>query len=161
MDLHEYIRDARAGADVKSDRELSRKLAGNPNLIQNYTRGAAWPSDDIMLKLAEMGGHDPAIALLDLNRWRAGARAASIYSEILSKIAGTAAAILVAITALSLNNAPALAAMSPADQKGGNQHAVTALAARERQQTNAHPIYIMRQILMAGYHGRLVVSGRE
>jgi transcriptional regulator with XRE-family HTH domain len=110
MEIDRYIELAHARQAVPSDRQLAKLLNVNPSLLSMYRTRRAWPSDETMVRLAELSGIAPDVALLDLNRWRAGDRARPIYEKLLARIA---VVICLLITAsVFLVSSPAVAGTS-------------------------------------------------
>lgn len=68
-----YIDRALIRSGAPSDRTLGVELGLSPNSLTNYRTRRAWPSDQAMIRLAELADIDPDIALMDLNAWRAKA----------------------------------------------------------------------------------------
>lgn len=97
----EYLDAARDQAHAKSDRHLS-ELAGFSAQWAHFIRqGKMLPSDDGMIRLAELAGRDPERALLDLNLARASSsRVSEHYSRIIQRL-GVA---IVAIPLLMANS---------------------------------------------------------
>jgi len=115
MELHEYLNDARLYSHAKSDRDLSRKLGVSQTVITNYRTDRAWPSDENMVKIALLGRHDPADALLDLKQWSVPEPALSIYKEIAKKLHATAAVFLL-VAVLAVSASPSIAAGTGVEQ---------------------------------------------
>ena len=114
-----YIDRALDSSGAPSDRELSRRLGLGPTAINNYRIGRAWPSDEAMVKLAELAGVDPDIALLELNSWRAKEEAVRKRYSRLAKVLEKAGA-MVAATAIfigTLLSAPTTEAL----ERDGNR----------------------------------------
>ena len=85
-----YIDLAMIRTGVQSERALGEKAGLAANSLSNYRTGRAFPSDQIMERLAELACADADFALVDLNIWRAKTdsvrqrymRLAQILSEI-------------------------------------------------------------------------------
>lgn len=88
--INEYLDDAKAVQGLKSDRELSRRLSSDGNIVNvfYYRRRNGWPTPDNMVTIAEMAGHDPAIAIIQLHIWREKEIVRDLYRSILQKIGG-------------------------------------------------------------------------
>lgn len=114
MELIEYLAQARRYSGAKSDRQLAKNLGLSPTVVTNWRQGRAWPSDSTMVKLARLGGGDPAGALLDLKEWSVPEPARSIYKEIAARILPRSAAIGAALF-LALTSSPSNAAMNKAE----------------------------------------------
>jgi hypothetical protein len=96
--LTQYLDLARARQGLDSDRKLSLAVGLTGPGIHYWRKGRALPSDESMVNLATLAGVDLAEALLDLNQWRAGGAARSVYMEMANKLRGTAASLIVAVS---------------------------------------------------------------
>lgn len=74
-----YIDDARRHSNLYSNNAVARELGINSVNMTRYHRGHGLPSDEVMIKLASLGGNDPFEALLDLNYWRTKGTPAETY----------------------------------------------------------------------------------
>ena len=71
MQPADYLDLAIKKQGLKSDRELSRALElKSNNTMTNMRSGKHLPSDDTMIKIAELAGEPVDVALLRLNLWR-------------------------------------------------------------------------------------------
>ncbi len=96
--LNEYLDAAKTAQGLSSDRQLNTMLGYKSNTISFFRTGKAFPSDEVMLKIAEMGKRDQTLALLDLNCWRTSEKSRSFYAkirEMVEKSALTAAAVAI------------------------------------------------------------------
>lgn len=73
MTIDRYLDDAKSARDIRSDRELSAFLTNYPTTVSQYRKGRAWPSVERMIRIAELGGHSPEEAIIDLLAWKAAA----------------------------------------------------------------------------------------
>ena len=97
MDIDRYCDLAIKRNKIRSDRDLAAALGFTGPSVSNWRTKRAWPSDETMLKLADLAGIEPEQALLDLNLWRSfDTPAFAVYERLAKKIAGTAAAALLA-----------------------------------------------------------------
>lgn len=103
--LNYYICNAMANQGVLSERELSKTLGKAHNFVNNLLVGKALPSDEVMMKIADLAGLDKQAALLDLNVWRSPTPVRDAYVGILQKLTQTTAAIAI-LAASSLTLAP-------------------------------------------------------
>lgn len=87
-DLDDYLDAAKTAQRIKSDSDLIKALGLKGRSTASWWRTRrAWPSDDIMVRLAQMAGYDPSEALLALNTWRAKSpEAQALYRQIAAKI---------------------------------------------------------------------------
>ncbi len=76
-----YIKKAMEKQGLKSRRQLCIVLGTSHNAINAYDRGS-FPSDDTMLKLAELAGIDAMTALTDLHIMRSNGPARNIYIKM-------------------------------------------------------------------------------
>ena len=93
----ELLDRAKEVGKLNSDRKLAEAIGLNSNTAISFIRrGVSLPSDETTVKLAELAGLDPQIALLQLNVWRAKTDTTkNYYHGILSQFvkAGSVAAI--------------------------------------------------------------------
>ena len=77
--IQSYIDDARRVAKLHSNNAVAKALDISSPGIVRYVHGHSLPSDQVMIKLASLGGNDPFEALLDLNYWRCKGTSAETY----------------------------------------------------------------------------------
>jgi transcriptional regulator with XRE-family HTH domain len=95
MDLSDYLDRAKSERGFRSERALSRELGVSHQSVVQWREGLATPRPETMLRLAELAGCSPEIAMLDHMAWRAdGPKSRDIVARIRASIA--------AITAFSL-----------------------------------------------------------
>jgi hypothetical protein len=68
--LADYIDAAMKRQKIPSMRQLSIALKLHEETVAQYNQGRAWPSDSVMVQLADLAGVDQRKALMDLNAWR-------------------------------------------------------------------------------------------
>ena len=69
--IDDYLDAALIGRTAPpSDRMLAKVLGVSPSTVNHWRRRKAWPSDEIMIRLADYVGADSDQALLRLNAWR-------------------------------------------------------------------------------------------
>jgi transcriptional regulator with XRE-family HTH domain len=97
-DLHFYL-DAAAKRIAQlyslpkiSDRELAKRLSVGASTLNNWRTGRSLPEDAMMAQIAERGGQDVEVALLDLSAWRSEEPARSVYSNLARRLGRSAAA---------------------------------------------------------------------
>lgn len=96
-----YIDRALIRSGAPSDRTLGVELGLSPNSLTNYRTRRAWPSDQAMIRLAELAGIDPDVALMDLNAWRAKAEdVRDRYTNLARMLEKAGVAVAVAIVAI-------------------------------------------------------------
>lgn len=95
--IHDYLNGAKArNPELKSDRRLALALDLGETASYFWRRGRAWPSDESMIRIAELAGVDPEEALADLNVWRAKSlETRELYSRIAAKIRSSVVGVLV------------------------------------------------------------------
>lgn len=106
--IAEYLDAAKARGKFTSDTKLSIALGQGPAWVSMIKRGIAHPGEDAMIKLAELAGVSPDIALLDLARERAKSPAVrSAWANILQRIAVAVVVALLPVghTRVSVANA--------------------------------------------------------
>lgn len=93
-----YLDTARARIDAPSDAELSRAVRLTRNAVSQMRRGIAFPSEDVMIRLAALCSVNTEEALCELAIWRAEAaqrpERAAIYKRLLAKATIGALALL-------------------------------------------------------------------
>lgn len=97
-----YLDTARARLEAASDAALSRRLELEKAAVAQYRNGRAFPSEDVMLRLAALCDVNPEEALCELQVWRAEqaqrSERAAVYKRLLAKaVAGSV--ILLAMVA--------------------------------------------------------------
>ncbi len=82
-----YCDEAIKHNGLKSDSELARKLGFTSPAVSNFRTKRAWPSDQVMVRLADLAGIPAEEALLELKIWRNyDTPAGKVYMRILSTI---------------------------------------------------------------------------
>ena len=132
--VDDYCQAAMIRTNTKSLRQLADLLMISPTLPSQWKTRRAWPSDSVMLKLADLAGIKQEIALLELEIWRTSDDARPVYEKMLQIIAKTAAAILIALGLYTLPAAESQAAMTMTHPSVAKTTAT------------ATDLYIMRQI---------------
>lgn len=66
----DYLSEARRKTGVASNNKLAKMLGISSNYISQLSQGKALPSDETMIKIAELANMDIEAALLDLSIWR-------------------------------------------------------------------------------------------
>ena len=104
MDINEYLDLAKEKQGIKSDRELAAALGHKSNQsIVFMRRGVTNPSDDTMLKIAELAGLSPEAALLRLNIWRSKTpETRELYTTLAERLAKQASTWLICTVAVSV-----------------------------------------------------------
>ena len=114
---HDYLAAIRARhPDLKSDPRLAVALGLKQTAPFFWRHGRAFPSDDNMIKLADLAGVNPEEALADLNVWRAqSSETRELYSRIAAKIKSSMAQVLIfgVTSALVAVSSPASAEQTP------------------------------------------------
>jgi len=111
--IDDYIDTAKQRAGLTSDRKLDLALGHTGQSVSHWRTKRAWPTDEKMVKLAELAGVDPEEALLDLSVWRTEGEARAVYERLARRISGTAAGIAAALLAGSLYVTDVKAEISP------------------------------------------------
>lgn len=98
-----------------SDRELAKRFGVGASTLNNWRTGRTLPEDAVMAQIAEKGGLDIEVALLDLSSWRAEEPARSVYSNLARRLGRSAAAFFCAglIGAIGAASAPRPADAAP------------------------------------------------
>lgn len=82
-----YIDAAKRRLRIGSDRELGRHLELSPAAISHIRTGRVFPSDEVIVRIAELGGQDPKEALLTLSVRRSRGRTRELWAEIMTTAA--------------------------------------------------------------------------
>ncbi len=95
LSIDDYIEYAQAFNGNLNDAQLSRELNLSQSQVGFYKKRKSLPSDETMVRLAEMGNQNIDLALLHLNWWRAVSRdeymAASHYKYMIESFEKQAA----------------------------------------------------------------------
>lgn len=83
MELSEILEAAARRLQVKSDRELCRRLGINIAALPRYRNGTYVPTDDRMVRICLASGIQPERGLLYLNLWRSRGDARTTYRRLL------------------------------------------------------------------------------
>lgn len=114
MTITEYLDAARARRFLEADVHLSLVLGQSSAWASQVRRGLTFPSEDAMVRLAELAGISPDIALLDLARERAKNPAVrSTWANILQRIAVAVVVALLPVGATRVSVANAQDAKAP------------------------------------------------
>jgi len=70
MDIHNYFNLIKAKNNISSDRQLSKCLGISSASVFAFANKRAIPSDETMIKIADLAGLDKKQALIDVNVWR-------------------------------------------------------------------------------------------
>lgn len=100
MTLDEYLDGARSRGSIPTDAALARVLGVTPQGLFMWRRGMTHPQPGIMVRLAELAGIPPALALADRAGWQADTPAARQAADALRRIAAAALCILLLLVAL-------------------------------------------------------------
>lgn len=85
-DINFYIKEAKTRSKSTSNRKLCAMMGIAHNSIGNWEKRNILPSDETMIKLAQVAGISPYVALIDLNAWRSNGAVKKTYEGILEKI---------------------------------------------------------------------------
>lgn len=70
MKIENYFNLAKAKNNISSSRKLAKTLGLTQAAVFCYEQKRALPSDETMLKIADLAGVKPEDALIDVNIWR-------------------------------------------------------------------------------------------
>ncbi len=106
-----YLDCAKEKTGLSTDLALNFALGYKGLSVSDIRNGRKFPSDHVMLKLADMAGVPPEEALLDLNSWRTkGTSAAPIYERMARALHGIVLCFMLTLPAL-INPTPANASI--------------------------------------------------
>jgi transcriptional regulator with XRE-family HTH domain len=96
--LTDYMDAARSRHELRSDRALGREMDVEQAIVSRWRLGKANPSDDQMIRLAQLAGADPDQAVLLLGVWSARDEPTrDTYRRLLQRFgSGTGLAVAVA-----------------------------------------------------------------
>ena len=97
--LNWYLDRALARAGDPSERTFAMRIGLAAGSLSNYRQRKAWPSEAVMIRIAEAAGLDPDRALQDLHSWRAPTPELRERYQRIAKVLEKAGA-MVAITAI-------------------------------------------------------------
>lgn len=85
----DYLSEARRVQNVASNNQIANLLGITKGAISALFQGKSLPTDDTMLKLAELANMDTETALLDLSIWRSAGnkKAQSTWLNLAHKLA--------------------------------------------------------------------------
>lgn len=84
--IDDYIDAAKKRNDWKADGAIAKTLGTNHSAVSQWRTRRTWPSDETMLRLADLAGIPRTIALLELNYWRTGPDVQKTYRTILEEL---------------------------------------------------------------------------
>ena len=154
--IEEYLDLAKARADIKSDRQLGPAIGQSTQTVTHYRRKNAWPSDDAMLRLADLAGIPREEALLDLACWRSTSHARPTWQAIAAKLAAVAPAAFLTAVLPTLVAAAFFAGATPSPANAGT--------AGEQPRISVDPLNIMTNFIKLergrqGVRKRLISRG--
>lgn len=89
--IDDYLDAAINNSKLRSDRALSFALGLGPSAVSQFRTKRSWPSDAVMIKIADLANEDKTEALLSLNIWRnSDTAAAPLYSRLMDKLKAAA-----------------------------------------------------------------------
>lgn len=95
MDLNAYLDAAEKAPGITTQVALARALGVTRQSIISWRVGLSSPRPETMLRLAQLAGVSPEIAMIDRMEWQAdGVASRDIVARIRASIAGIAACIL-------------------------------------------------------------------
>lgn len=106
--ISEYIDTCRDLTRATSDSNLAMKIGVSRQLVAQWRKGRALPSDDLMVTLAKRAKLDPDEALILLNLWRSHGDAKARYARMLKKFSAIITLVLFLSSPLASTDANAL-----------------------------------------------------
>lgn len=100
MDIDQFLDHVKAQANIKSDGRLSELLERHRGHVWQYRMRGVLPSDETMIRLAEIGNFDTEDALLLLNIWRTTGEAKKTYERMRKRAVHMVAGFFVGSIAL-------------------------------------------------------------
>jgi len=104
LTINILIDKARENHDINSDRKLAEFMGLKNSAVSYWRNGKSWPTDDNIVKLAELAEIDPEHVLIELAIWRSEGPAKAVWMEIEKRLL-QAAAVLVGLIILTAPDA--------------------------------------------------------
>lgn len=70
LTFYEYVEKAKKNTQISNSYEIAEMLGMKAGSLTDFIKGRAYPSQDTMLKLANLAGISPERALIDFNLWK-------------------------------------------------------------------------------------------
>lgn len=145
MKTAELIDLARARAGIQSDYRLAKVLGLTPQTISQWRSGKSFPDMLRVFQLAQMAElqHiDTAVAAIELERVKARPEQATAWRQVLQKLGGIAAAVIVSVGLGGLAGVANPASARVAGEPGGSSAAVdrSIHSARKRRRSTRSTI---------------------
>lgn len=84
----DYLSEARRKQNVSSNNQLAKILGISSNYISQLSRGRSLPSDETMIRIAELAKMNIEAALIDLAIWRSsGENSKKTWLNLANKLA--------------------------------------------------------------------------
>lgn len=85
--ITEYIDLAKERQGFVTDADLDYALGFKRGMICRFRKEVVFPTEETMIKIADMAGISVPQALLELSYWKADGAAKAAYKDIISKLA--------------------------------------------------------------------------
>lgn len=112
--VSEYVEKARKNSGADSDRKVAQMLGLKGSAASMWRTGRTFPSDETMIRLAQVAGVDPYKALIDLNIWRSSGNVQAAYRKLAAmvnqQVVRGLVVLIAGLSALIINNSSAIAA---------------------------------------------------
>jgi len=121
-DISFYLNRAMKRTGCSSDLKLCQMLGMGKNAVFHWRNKGIYPSDEAMLKIADLAGIDHRTALIDLNMWRNQDNPAAfkIYSRIAQVVGQSVAHLALVLAVLGSMTSPSLAVDKVSSDNGNN-----------------------------------------
>ncbi|PHS41225.1 MAG: hypothetical protein COA91_02610 [Robiginitomaculum sp.] len=86
IEVNDFLDLCKSRTNTQSDSNLARKVGITRAALSAYRKGASFPSDGNMVKLAKRAKLDVGECLLLLNVWRSESAARKIYKGVLVRL---------------------------------------------------------------------------
>lgn len=84
--IDDYLELALTRNKIPSDNQLSKTLQVHHSSVGFWRSRRSWPSDEVMLRIADLAGIPRTVALMELNYWRSGPEVQTTYKTILEEL---------------------------------------------------------------------------
>lgn len=90
-----YLDQAREKSGAKSDRQLSEMMGYSSKIVCQLRNNPKFnPSDEMMIKIADIANVERETALLDLGYWRSSGAAREVYKGMMQRVGAFASIFL-------------------------------------------------------------------
>jgi len=100
-DINWYAETAKSKNNLKSGNQLAKMMGITSASYHRLTTSQSIPSDETMIKLAELAGIDPSIALIERSLWMSNGAPKKAYAKTLHILQHATLVLCLAIVGLT------------------------------------------------------------